>query len=101
MRSDTPLCYPVGEPCDQGLLFDEMHEAILIGTLGTLTTRVERLRDELGWRHLALFPGIPLLAFAPARRSPCLFAGEFMSRFATGKPRHRSEHSVARAEVRP
>ena len=99
MRSDTPLCYPVGEPCDQGLLFDEMHEAILIGTLDTLTTRVERLRDELGWRHLALFPGIPLLAFAPARRSPCLFAGELMPRFATRIPRHRTGLNVARAEM--
>lgn len=68
MRSDTPLCYPVG---------------------------------EAPARHRALFPGIPLLSFAPARRIPCVFAGEFMSRFATGKSRHRSEHNVARAEVRP
>ncbi len=68
MRSDTPLCYPVG---------------------------------EAPARHCALFPDIPLLSFAPARRSLCLFAGEFMARFATGMPRHRTGRNVARAGMRP
>ena len=50
--------------------------------------------------HCALFPNIPLLSFAPARRRPRLFAGEFMPRFATGKPRHRTELNLARTEMR-
>ena len=51
-------------------------------------------------RHCALFPNIPLLSFAPARRRLRLFAGEFMPRFATGKPQHRTEPNLARAEMR-
>ena len=52
-------------------------------------------------RHCALFPDIPLLSFAPARRSLHLFAGELMPRFATGIPRHRTGLKVAHAEMRP
>ena len=49
MRSDTPLCYPVGEPCDQGLLFDERHEAILIGALDLDCTWLSRpVADVVG-----------------------------------------------------
>lgn len=64
-------------------------------------TMICHLAGETPARRCALFPDIPLLSFAPVRRSPRLIAGEFMSRFATGKPQHRSEPDVARAEVRP
>ena len=41
--------------------FQMKHDMILVGTPDTLAAQVERLRDELGCRHLALFLNIPRL----------------------------------------
>ncbi len=100
MRFDTTLYCHIGEPCDRGLLFDEMHETILAGTPDTVAARVERLRDGLGCRHLALFPNIPLLSFRQVKRSLRLFAEEVIPRFAVPAPRRAPGPDAAGAERR-
>ena len=105
MRLDTILYYHVGEPCDRGRLFDEMHETIeRVDALGYtrvwLAVQVERLREGLGCRHLALFLNIPLLSFAQVKRGPRRFAEEVMPRFTAPAPGRRPGSSLAPAEMR-
>ena len=62
--------------------FQMKHQTILVGTPDTVAAQVERLRDELGCRHLALFLNIPRLSFGQVKRSLRLFAEEVIPRFA-------------------
>ena len=62
--------------------FQIKHGLLLIGTPDSVSAQIERLRDELDCRHIALFLNIPLLSYEQVTRSLRLFAEEVMPRFS-------------------
>jgi alkanesulfonate monooxygenase SsuD/methylene tetrahydromethanopterin reductase-like flavin-dependent oxidoreductase (luciferase family) len=64
-----------------GFDFNLKHDLIIVGSPETAVKKIERLRDELGCQHLALFLNVPGLSFEQAKNTLRLFAERVMPRF--------------------
>jgi alkanesulfonate monooxygenase SsuD/methylene tetrahydromethanopterin reductase-like flavin-dependent oxidoreductase (luciferase family) len=62
--------------------FNMKHGLIIIGSPETAIRHIERLRDETGCRHVALFLNVPGLAFEQVKSCLRLFSERVMPRFA-------------------
>ncbi len=63
------------------MTFNLKHDLIIVGSPETAVRKIERLRGELGCRHLALFLNVPGLSFEQAKTTLRLFAERVMPRF--------------------
>ncbi len=62
--------------------FNMKHDLIIVGSPETAVRKIERPRDELGRRHIALFLNAPGLGFDRVQAGLRLFAERAMPRFA-------------------